>query len=320
VLEAVRALPGVTAVGLTNKLPLSGEGSNNGLHANDGAMAPDDWPVVDYRSVSPGYFGAIGIPLLRGRLIQDTDGSHPVAVISATTATRVWPSTDPIGHSFQLGDSESPAIEVVGVVGDVHGASLQKAPSPTVYMPFWQRLRSPSVFAVRTAGDPAAVEAELQVVLHQLQPDAPRARVRAMDAVVDASVAERRFQVEVVLFFATIGVLLAGIGVYGVVAQSVARRTREIGLRMALGATRADVWRLVARQGLAPVAVGLAVGLVGAVGAGQVVRGLLFGVTVTDVSTFGTVTVALGLASLVACYLPARRATRLDPTTALRTE
>src|SRR5579864_9406047 len=280
VLEAVRALPGVTALGLTNKLPLSGEGGNNGLHAADGAMGPDDWPTVDYRSVSPGYFDAIGIPLLRGRLIQDTDGAHPVAVISATTAARIWPGIDPIGHAFQLGGSESPVIEVVGVVGDVHGASLQKAPSPTVYLPCWQRLRSPSVFAVRTAGDPAAVEGELRLVLHHLQPEAPLARVRAMDAIVDASVAERRFQLEVVLFFATIGVLLAGIGVYGVVAQSVARRTREIGLRMALGATRADVWRLVARQGLGPVAVGLAAGLAGAVGAGQVVRGLLFGVKI----------------------------------------
>lgn len=318
VLDTIRALPGVATVGLTNKLPISGEGSNTGLHAADGAMGPNDWPTVDYRCVSPDYFQAIGIPLVRGRLFRDSDGDHPVALISVQAASRIWPGRDPVGHSFRLEGFDVP-IEVVGVVGDVHGASLQKAPSPTIYQPFWQQFRS-GYFVVRTAGDPALVAAELPRALHALEPEAPMPRVRAMADLVDASVAQRQFQLEVVVFFALVGVLLAALGVYGVLAQSVARRTREIGVRMALGASRADVWRLITRQGLAPVAMGLVVGLAGAVAAGRILRGLLFGVTITEPRTFAAVTVAVAASSLVACYLPARRAARVDPTIALRAD
>ena len=171
---------------------------------------------------------------------------------------------------------------------------------------------------VRASGDPSIVAGELRQQLHQLQPQAPLASVRTFDTIVDASVAQRRFQLELVLVFAAVALLLAALGVYGVVAQSVARRAREIGLRLALGATRADVGRLVAIQGLAPVGVGLVAGLIGALFLARLLRELLFGISATDLPTFGVVSAVLVLTSFLACLVPARRATRVDPIAVLR--
>jgi putative ABC transport system permease protein len=217
-----------------------------------------------------------------------------------------WPRTQP--------------IEVVGVVGDVHGSSLQKQPGPTVYVPLWQRYRPSLAIAVRTSGDPTAIKGELGRALHLLQPDVPAPTVQTLEHVVDGSILDRRFQLELIVVFAAVALFLAAFGVYGVVAQSVAQRTREIGVRMALGATRRDVWTLVARQGLAPVIVGLLAGLGGALLAGRLVRDLLFGVGTTDPRTFAAVAAVLLVSSVLACFVPARRAASIDPTVALRGE
>jgi predicted permease len=317
-LDRVRAIPGITAAGLTNKLPLSGEGSNSGVHADDGALGPTDWPTSDYRCITPGYFAAMGIPILRGRDIRSSD-TAPVGLLSQRTAERLWPGRDPIGRHFRLSGPDTPLIEVIGTVGDVH-VSRQKDPNLTVYVPLSQRYRSGLALAARTAGDPSPVAADIRRVLHELQPDQAPPRVRTLDDYAGATVAVRRFQLELVLFFAAVALLLATLGVYGVVAQSVAGRTREIGVRMALGATRSDVWRLVTRQGLAPVVIGLAGGVTTALLASRLLRDLLFGVTATDPATFATVTATLLVASMAACYVPARRAARVDPTVSLRGE
>ncbi len=318
-LARVEALPGVTAAGVANRLPLSGEGSNLGIHIDGVALGANEWPTTDYRCVTPGYFSAIGIPLVAGRLIQDSDGDHPVAVVSASTARRLWPGTDPVGQSFKLGADSEPSIEVVGIVGDVR-VSLQKTPNLTVYVPYWQRFRSPVGLAVRAAGDPRSVATAVQAAVHAMRPGDPLPRVSTGGEILDASVAARRFQLEIVIFFGIAALFLSAVGVYGVVSQSIARRTQEIGIRMALGASRADVWRLVAREGLTPVAAGLIAGLVAAIPSGRLLRALLFSVSPSDPLTITVVALVLLGAALLACSVPAARAARLDPLSALRIE
>lgn len=314
------ALPGVAGVGVANRLPLSGEGSNFGIHVDGTAVPATGWPTADYRCVTPGYFSAIGIPLVGGRLIQDSDGQHPVAVVSVSTAQRLWPGTSPIGKTFKLGDDTQASIEVVGIVGDVHGVSLQKRPNLTVYVPYWQRVRSPIVLAVRAAGDPRAIGPAVQAAVHALAPNDPLPRIITGPEILDGALAARRFQLDIVLFFGIAALFLAAVGVYGVVSQSIARRTQELGVRMALGASRGDIWRLVTREGLTPVVAGLTVGLAGALAAGRLIGALLFAVKPSDPLTLAAVVLALLAAAFVACTVPALRASRLDPLTALRVE
>jgi putative ABC transport system permease protein len=205
-------------------------------------------------------------------------------------------------------------------VGDVHGVSLQKQPNLTVYIPYWQRFRTQIALAVRVSGDPAPTAAAIRAEVRTLVPAAPAPRVVTGDEIVAGSLAARRFQVELVLFFGVAALFLAAVGVYGVVSQSIARRTQEIGIRMALGASRRDVWSLVALEGLTPIVGGLAVGLAGAIAAAQLVRGLLFQVGAFDPLTFALVALVLVMAALFACLVPAARASRLDPLVALRVE
>lgn len=316
----VGALPGVAAVGVANRLPLSGEGSNLGIHVAGTALPTNAWPTTDYRCVTPGYFATMGIPLVAGRLIQDSDGAHPVAVVSVSTAQRLWPGTSPIGKTFKLGADTEPPIEVVGIVGDVHGVSLQKRPNLTVYVPYWQRVRSLVMLAVRASGDPRAIATAVQTTVHGLTPSDPLPRIVTGAQILDGAVAARRFQLEVVLFFGIAALFLAAVGVYGVVSQSIARRTQEIGIRMALGASRTDVCRMVVREGLMPVIAGLGAGLAGTIAAGRLINALLFAVRPSDPVTLAAVVLALIGAALVACAVPAVRAARLDPLTALRVE
>jgi predicted permease len=319
-LARVEALSGVTAAGVVNRLPLSGEGSNLGIRADDAELRPNEWPTTDYRCVTPGYFSAIGIPLVSGRLIQESDGDHFVAVVSASTARRLWPGINPVGRSFKLGADSEPAIQVVGIVGDVHGVSLQKAPNLTVYVPYWQRFRPSVGLVVRASGDSRAVVSALQAAVHAMRPDDPLPRVITGEEILDASVAARRFQLDVVIFFGMAALFLAAVGVYGVVSQSVARRRQEIGIRIALGAGRADVWRLVVLEGLAPVVAGLGAGLAASIPAGGLAGALLFAVSPSDPLTLALVTLALLCAAFLACSVPAVRAARVDPLSALRAE
>jgi putative ABC transport system permease protein len=318
--ENVRSQPGVVEVGESNMLPLEGEGNNN-LVATEGSNVPlADRPLADFRSANADFFHSMGIPLLEGRTFRECDGQRLVAAVSASLAHRMWPHADPIGKRFHQGDDRQPWIEVVGVVGDVRGASLQKAPNPTAYLPYWQRNQHSVGLVVRTAMDPSAAVAAVRGAIRTLDRELPIPRFETLGQLVDDSVAQRRFQLDLVLLFALAALAAATLGVYGVISQSVAQRTNEIGIRMALGASAASVWRLVLRQGLAPVSAGLAVGLAESLAAGRLLSGLLFGVRPTDPLVLGAVALALLAAAASACYLPARRATRVDPLVALRYE
>ncbi len=315
--DRVEAVPGVVAAGVSNRGPLSGEGSNLGIDVEGANTGAFDRPIVDYRCVTPDFFRAIGIPLVSGRLIAGSDRDRPVAVVSSLTARRLWPNENPIGKRFRLGGDFY--IEVVGVVGDVR-SSLQKNPNMTVYVPFWQRDRPGFALHVRTTGDPLSIATAVRAEIRRLDSGLVVGQFLTLDSIVDASVAQRRFQLLLVMVFACAALLLAAIGVYGVVSQSVTQRTNEIGIRLALGATRRDVWGLVARHGLTPALGGLCAGLAGAAAATRLVSGFLFGVKAIDPLTFAAVSLVLLAAAAAACALPALRATRVDPLIALRYE
>jgi putative ABC transport system permease protein len=312
------------AAGISNRGPLSGEGSNLGI-AVEGIDMPDlDRPIVDYRCVSPGFFRAIGIPLVSGRLMAEQDRGRLVSVISAQAAARLWPGQNPLGRRFQLGGDRFTLdpdrwVTVVGVVGDVR-VTLHKAPNLTVYLPYWQRDRADFSLIVRTAMDPLGIAPALRSTIRGLDPELVIPQAAALEDVVDDSVRQRRFQLSLVLAFALVALLLAAIGVYGVVSQSVMQRTKEIGIRLALGAPRRHLWMVIARHGLTPVIAGLFVGMGGALAATRSLGGLLFGVAATDPATYAVVTGVLLAAGVVACWLPARRAARTNPLEALRQE
>jgi predicted permease len=320
VIDATRALPGISAVGVSNLLPLAGEGSNDLINLDGDTTPVTERPIADFRLINEDFFRVMGIPILQGRAIESTDRGRYVSVISAAAAKRIWPGIDPLGQHYHLGDPTAPSIEVIGVAGDVSAGSLQKQPNPTVYVPYWQRGQRQWSLTVRTPMDPASIAGAIRAEIRRLDPELPLPRFRSMEEIVSASVAQRRFQLTLVLLFAAIALGLASLGIYGVVSYSVAQRRGELGIRMALGATGSDLRGLVLRQGLAPVVIGLAAGLAGALALGRVLSGLLFGVSSTDALTMGAVSAVLLIVAAAACYVPALRATRSDPLVALRYE
>ena len=315
--DRLRALPGVNAAAVSNLLPLAGEGSNN-IVSLEGPNTPEvERPIVDFRCVSEDYFRAMGIPLRQGRLFNQADRDRGVTLVSALTAERFWPGQNPIGKRFYLGVT---LLEVIGVAGDVRGNGLQKAPGPTVYIPYWQRDRPDMSLILRTAMDPASIASAVRGEIRKLDAELPVPRFQTMQQIVSAAVAQRRFQLTLVLVFAGVALVLASLGIYGVVSYSVAQRRGEMGIRMALGATAAGLQLMVIRQGLAPVLAGLAGGIAGALAVGRILRGLLFEVTPADPLTLASVAVVLLGVAAVACYIPAFRVTRADPLAALRYE
>ena len=315
--DRLRALPGVNAAAVSNLLPLAGEGSNN-IVSLEGSNTPEvERPIVDFRCVSEDYFRAMGIPLRQGRLFNQADRDRGVTLVSALTAERFWPGQNPIGKRFYLGVT---LLEVIGVAGDVRGNGLQKAPGPTVYIPYWQRDRPDMSLILRTAMDPASIASAVRGEIRKLDAELPVPRFQTMRQIVSAAVAQRRFQLTLVLVFAGVALVLASLGIYGVVSYSVAQRRGEMGIRMALGATAAGLQLMVIRQGLAPVLAGLAGGIAGALAVGRILRGLLFEVTPADPLTVASVAVVLLGVAAVACYIPAFRVTRADPLAALRYE
>jgi putative ABC transport system permease protein len=279
-----------------------------------------DRPLVDMRQVNPDYFRTMGIPLRAGRLFEDHDGDHLVAVISALTAARVWPGVNPVGRRFRMGDGSGPAFEVVGVVGDIRGVSLNKAPTATLYVPYWQRSNSQISLVVRTAAAGKAIGPEIHAAIRRLDAEMPVPTLRTMDELVSDSLSQRRFQMALVLLFAAGALLLASLGIYGVVSYSVGQRTGEMGIRMALGAAPGRIRMMVLRQALIPTVAGLAAGIAASLGLGRVLEAMLFGVTGGDPVTVGTVAAVLTAVAATASYIPARRATRVDPAVALRVE
>ncbi len=260
---------------------------------------------------------------MRGRLFDGRDGadSPHVAVISESLARDRWPDRDPIGRTIEFGnmDGDLRLLTIVGIVGDTHEYGLDAPPRPTVYVNLFQRPRSAVTLTMLSDADTRQVTSAARGILQDLDPELP-ARFRTFSQVYAASLGSRRFNVILVGFFGITALLLATGGVFGVMAYSVSRRTREIGVRVALGARSRDVLRLVLGQGLRTIFVGVAIGIAGSLALTRAVASQLFGVTATDPVTFGAVTVLLVGAALLACYVPARRATRVDPMVALRAD
>jgi putative ABC transport system permease protein len=323
VLQRVEALPGVESAGVVSQLPLGGNGDMYGIHV-EGKSSPDpeEDPSADRYSISPGYLRAMRIPLLRGREFDERDraGSPLVVLVNESLAGKFWPSEDPVGKRLRVGDSKGPWRTVAGVVGDVLHAGLDAPHTLQVYLPQPQFTDSAVLLVARTPNDPASLAAAVRGEIAVLDPQVPVSSVATMEEVVSASVANQRFSVLLFVFFGAIALLLAAFGIYGVISYGVAQRTHEIGIRIALGARRREVLRMIVGEAMQPALVGAVLGLGAAFGLTRLLAGLLYSVKPTDPITFAVVFVLLVAVALLACYLPARRATRVDPMVALRYE
>ena len=316
-LAKVSAIPGVQASGIVTALPTRGETWNDPIYL-EGATRPNDRHVVNNRYASPGYFRVLNIAVRQGRAFDESDRGRGVAVLSERAAKLLWPAEpNPVGRRF-MGEDDKPKI-LVGVVAEVR-AVLQSDPPPTAYYPYWQRVPAGVALVVRTTADPHTAMGSLRGALRSEDAQLPIQAIRTMAEVVDLSVSQRKFQLTLMGVFAASALLVASLGIYGVVSYWVARRRNEIGIRMALGAQRSRLLGVVIRQGMAPVIVGLAAGVVVALFLGRAIRGLLFGVQPTDPLTIAVVVVVLLVAGALACFIPARRAVRTDAIEALRFE
>jgi len=320
-LERLSAIPGVLAIGSISNLPLTGGGPDGTFLINND---PARKGHAEYRLASSGYFAAMRIPLLRGRTFDASDGTNSAnaAVISQSLVKKYWPNEDPIGQIIQFGnmDGDFRLLNVVGVVGDVHDYGIDVAISPTIYANALQRLPSPSLSMVaRAQVEPSALVPVMREAVRSLDPQLPL-KFRTLDQVFSSSLDQRRFSLVIFGVFGTTALLLAAMGIYGVTTYAVAQRTQEIGIRIALGAQMSDVLKLVLRNAMSLVLIGAVVGLAGAWAITRVMSSLLFEVAPTDLATFAAVPMVLFLVAFVACLIPARRATKVDPLVALRYE
>jgi putative ABC transport system permease protein len=325
--EAVESVPGVTSVAFTSQLPLSGDLDGYGIEFEHEFNPQDDASSLRY-SVSPGYFQTLGIPLRTGRLLNshDTTGATTAVVISESLAQRIFPGRDPIGQRIRIGpgvgSKDQPWASIVGVVGNVKQTSLAVGSTDAVYTTptQWYWVDNPMSFVVRGSGDVAALAPAIRRAIWSVDKDQPIVRVATMDQLLAASEAQRRFALFVFEAFAVMALVLAAIGIYGVISGSVTERMREIGVRAALGASRGTIVALVLRQGMLLTGLALLIGLSGAMAASQALITLLFGVSPLDPATYlGVVALLLGV-SAAACWFPALRAARIDPAVTLRAE
>ncbi len=335
-IDRLAQIPGVRGVGAASALPMTG-GLPDGLFL---LMTQNEVPsaasglealfqqkerlgTADFCVATGGYFRVLGIPLVRGRMFDDRDAPDAphVAVISESLAHDRWPHEDPIGHTIEFGnmDGDVRLLTIVGIVGDTHEYGLDEPARPTVYVNLFQRPRAEMTVTMQSEADTRLVSSAAREILRDLDPEIP-ARFRTFQQVYSASLGSRKFNVILIGFFGATALLLAAAGVFGVMAYSVSRRTREFGVRVALGATSGDVLRMVLGQGMRTILIGVAIGIVGSFALTRAVSSLLFGVTATDPVTFGGVTLLLVSVALLACYIPARRATKVDPIVALRDE
>jgi len=322
-LARVRSTPGVESAGMTSFLPLTGHNFDNSFDVVGRPPRPaSDRQYALARFVDPQFFGVLGIPLLRGRGIEklDRQGSPRAIVISESMARSLWPHGDPIGQHLlvYLGMDESP-WQIVGVVGDVR-SDIAASPEPTMYFPYAQMPYRFMVLAVRTHEQPAAMEESIRNTVRGLDADEPIYQVRTLAQLLDQTLVPWRFSMTLLGIFAGIALVLAAVGIYAVMAFSVTQRMHEIGLRVALGAQRRDVMRMILEQGTRLALLGAAIGVLAALALTRLMAGLLFGVTATDPVTFAAVALVLISVALAACYIPARRAMKVDPMVALRYE
>ena len=327
--EAVRriqALPGVQSVAVAGNLPFTYNGDSMGI-AVEGIPDPptDQWPDVIYRTIGPGYFGVMGIPLVRGRDFndQDTLESTPTVIVSERTANHYWPNQDPIGKRLKPGETtgDRPWRTVIGVVKDVRQNDFIAEPKMQMYLSYKQMMKqAPNALIVRTAVDPMTLASAVRTAIWSVDKDQPVANIQSMEQIVAGAVARQRFSMVLLGIFAALALVLAAVGIYGVMSYSVAQQTREIGIRIALGATRSNVLNMTVMQGLKLVGTGLICGLAVAFVLTRVMASLLFGISATDPVTFISIAVFLLGVALVATYLPALRATRIDPMIALRAQ
>jgi putative ABC transport system permease protein len=320
ILASIRAIPGVTATALAGQIPLGGSGDRWGFHVEGRPITPDD-PSVERYSVTPDYFAVMRIPLIRGRLISESDraGTEPVMLIGEHTARVLWPGSDPLGQRVRIGGSTGTPFTIVGIVGDVRHQELARPPALQMYLAQRQVTDSFVTVVVRAAGaDVSRLTDGVRRAVWSAASDVPIYQVATLADLVSKSAGPRRFVMLLLGLFAAIAVLMTAVGVYGVVAYSVAERTREIGVRAALGASRTDIAWLVVGMGMAVVVAGLLVGAIAAVGATRLLQSSLFGVEAGDPLTLAGVTVVLLLVTLLAHVLPVLRATRVDPALALR--
>lgn len=325
-LERLAATPGIEAVALANNLPLSRANAIRRLTIE----GRSDSVAADFGVVSPAYFRALQLPLRRGRVFTeaDTATSAGVVVIDETMARRNFPDADAVGQRLRLGDEGNPWLEIVGVVADSKSNGLEAASYPGIYIPYLQRqailveslVGRRMTLLIRTASDPSQYVAALRQALREIEPNQAVADVQPLAQALTDSVSPQRFRSVLLSLFALVAVLLAGLGIYGVMNYTVAQRTREIGIRVALGAETRDVLRLVLRQGLTLALTGVTLGVAAALALTRLMKTFLFGVSATDPLTFVGVALLLTFIAVLACWLPARRATKVDPMIALRCE
>lgn len=321
--ERLRALPGVTSVGLTACAPLNGGCNGTLIDFKDRPPVPEgQQPLVGVNWVTGEFFAAARVPLKRGRLFTSGDraGAPKVVLINETAARKFWPNEDPIGKRVGIGQGGfGDGAEVIGIVGDIR-QSQDSAAKPDTYLSYYQSPRAGMMIFIRTAGDPASLGNDVRRALHEIAPQYPVYDMQPMTARAAGATAQARFSAVVLGLFAATALSLAVVGIYGVMSLAVAARTREIGIRIALGADHRRVQRLVIGEGLALVSVGAAIGLAGAVLSTRVLQSLLFDLTPSDPFTYASILVLLGVAALVASWIPARRAARVDPVVALRAD
>jgi predicted permease len=322
VLEQIRAVPGVDNAGIIGDLFIA----NTREHAltvegNDGMVSERLRLRTD--EVSADFFKTIGTPLLRGRFFSVTDGpdAGPVAIVNDAMARHSWPGTNPVGRRLKLGprDSDQPWYTVVGVVGDMRRQGLEREPIPQMFVSLAQTAPRSADVLVRTSSDDSlAVAGALRAAVRRVERNAPVYGVAPLQDQLGTYLTQRRFQTSLLTGFSVVALLMAAVGIYGLIQYSVATRTREIGLRMAIGAQAGDIFRMMIGEGMRLSLTGLGLGLVAAWWLGRAASSLLFGVTATDPLTFATVSLLLTAIATAACYFPARRATRVEPIEALR--
>jgi putative ABC transport system permease protein len=327
--ERAQALPGVRSAAAASSLPVSSGGG--AIHFNiygRPPKSPHDFTAAGYFTVTPHYFETIGVPLLQGRFIaaSDTEKAPAVVIINSTMARTYWPNESPIGKRMQLGalpDKDVPWMEVVGVVGDVL-QNLGNAPAAEMYLPYRQADALLPVFqlslVIRTATEPHAAVSSLRSAVAQIDPNQPVVNMRSMEENISTNVAQPRFRAWLIAIFAILALVLAAVGVYGVMSYTVTQRTSEIGIRVTMGAQPQDVFRIIVGEALRLALLGVGVGLVTALALTRLLRSFLFGISAYDPLTFIGVSVILTSVAVAACYFPARRATLVDPLVALRYE